>query len=66
MGKLDIGKLFTLLIFLMFAGSLLPSMVGSFIGVNTSGWSAGSIAIVAIVDLVIVGGLVIAIKDSLL
>lgn len=59
-------KLFTLLIFLIFAGSLLPTMVGSFIGVNTTGWSAGAIAIVGIVDLIIVGGVALAIKKGLM
>lgn len=64
--KLDVDNLFTLLIFLIFAGSLLPTMVGSFIGVNTTGWSVGAIAIVAIVDLIIVGGIALAIKKGLM
>lgn len=64
--KLNVDNLFTLLIFLIFAGSLLPTMVGSFIGVNTTGWSVGAIAIVAIVDLIIVGGIALAIKKGLM
>lgn len=66
MAGLSVDKLFTLLIFLIFAGSLLPTMVGSFVGVNTSGWSVGAIAIVAIVDLIIVGGIALAIKKGLM
>lgn len=64
--KIGADSLIDLLIFLMFLGALLPTIITQILAVNTTDWDASTLAIWSVVTIVIMAGIVLGIKNQYL